>query len=404
MFRYQFLLFLPLLIYLILTFVKSKKGRIQTSRLIPFFSCGYGPLYSLVKFQISTINAAATMATASSISIILILLWKKFSPFVYLYLFGVIITLFVRSIINDLSLYEYAKTLQVFIILMAGLITGAWFRSCKFPDAFFSRFVILMTITAGLVILVRYFSVGHVRDAGFSLFLVPVSIYALLGRRKLLIVSGYIGFFYLLTIQSRTTYISILVSLFYMWPYIRERYGLKQLLLPLLVVITIIGSITMQRTFSDNDSFQESVDNSSLTRMNAVLVETKDFSESILFGKGAFYYYSEWKQMIFDVRESQLSNNDYVAYNHIGVISSLAQVGIIGTTLLILIPLVLIIRHKSIGNNLLERTIIVGGIIFLISFLISGSPIRTDFQDAFWYYFVVGYLLNYHSKKELNKE
>ena len=160
----------------------------------------------------------------------------------------------------------------------------------------------------------------------------------------------------------------------------------------------------MQRTFSDNDSFQESVDNSSLTRMNAVLVETKDFSESILFGKGAFYYYSEWKQMIFDVRESQLSNNDYVAYNHIGVISSLAQVGIIGTTLLILIPLVLIIRHKSIGNNLLERTIIVGGIIFLISFLISGSPIRTDFQDAFWYYFVVGYLLNYHSKKELNKE
>ena len=113
MFRYEFLLFLPLLIYLILTFIRSKKGRMQISRLIPFFSCGYGPLYSLVKFPIHTINAS--MATVSSISIILILLWKKFSPFVYLYLFGVIITLYVSSIINDLSLYQYAKTLQMFI-------------------------------------------------------------------------------------------------------------------------------------------------------------------------------------------------------------------------------------------------------------------------------------------------
>ena len=128
-----------------------------------------------------------------------------------------------------------------------------------------------------------------------------------------------------------------------------------------------------------------------ITRIAAIESEIESFLQSPIIGQGAFFYNSTW----VDLTQNQILGidgiYDYIAYNHIGYTSTLAQMGIIGFILLIIIPFQIWRKFKplSVEDKLISQTFF----FYLISFFISGSPIRTDFPDQFYYYFVIGYMI-----------
>ena len=138
------------------------------------------------------------------------------------------------------------------------------------------------------------------------------------------------------------------------------------------------------------------IDATFLTRLNALSSEITSFIENPLIGKGLFFYDADWKEQQFGVLAGILGDEEYVAYNHIGYTSVLAQSGIVGFFLLLLLPF--LAWKKFIPKSLEDKIISQTFILYLIIFLISGSPIRTDFPDQFFYYFVIGYMVASNKK------
>ena len=100
-----------------------------------------------------------------------------------------------------------------------------------------------------------------------------------------------------------------------------------------------------------------------------------------------------WRELLADQINLISTTEDYIAFNHIGLTSIAAQQGIF-----IIIPIRLIFKSKNtFGINKFIKGML---IIYLFSFLVSGSPIRTDFPDMFYFMLLVSlfYNINYNKK------
>ena len=128
-----------------------------------------------------------------------------------------------------------------------------------------------------------------------------------------------------------------------------------------------------------------------------IFIELNEFRESPIFGNGFFYYMKDFKQMT-EANNLATSYFSYAAFNHIGIISTLSQSGIIGFFTIIIFPLYLCLNFKCQS----EEDKLIKEIYFLhfITFFISGSPIVTDFPIAFFYYLTVGYMYNICCKQK----
>ena len=134
------------------------------------------------------------------------------------------------------------------------------------------------------------------------------------------------------------------------------------------------------------------------TRLNGLLTEWEDFKSSPIVGNGIGYYMDDFDEM-FSKGLDTISDADYIAYNHIGVISVLAQGGILLFVMLIIIPFHIIFRIRkkifSSQDYLLFACfcLYVG---YFILFFISGSPIRKDYSDGILFYFIIGYIFCFY--------
>ena len=142
-------------------------------------------------------------------------------------------------------------------------------------------------------------------------------------------------------------------------------------------------------------SFQTNIDEltligeNTLTRQMGIYLEINKFLESPIFGNGFFYYMDQFYEMLGNAR-ALTSQFAYAAFNHIGIISTLDQGGIIGFLTIIIFPCYLFLNFTCMTNE--DKLIKEIFLLYFISFFISGSPIVNDFPLGFFYYLTVGYM------------
>lgn len=351
----------------------------------------YGPTYALILIGSYGFNLTLLVCA------LIIFIWlhkidRRFIVFFFVLLFMIVLNFYLW----DFGFKSLFKGILSLFIGLSGAIVG-YNMVLSERIKYLKILGLIFSILAITTIVVRYFYAVDLRDAGLPLIIVSFAFSLALSSKYL--ASSFL-FSYLFSTMTRAIQVSIFYSLFANFKLLRKRIGLLLTFSLFSLFIIIISYIFYIRTFA-YAQIDDSINLTMITRISAIQSELQTFLQSPLIGQGAFYYNSTWT----DLTQNQILGidgiYDYIAYNHIGYTSTLAQLGIIGFILLIIIPFQIWRKFKplSFEDRLISQTFI----LYLISFFISGSPIRTDFADQFYYYFLIGYMLASNKKFILNK-
>jgi hypothetical protein len=310
----------------------------------------------------------------------------------------------------------FISALHFFFYLAFGLLLGAYtFRLNKHDKHTLIKSIILTAATSFIaLILIRFIGVYvtqtlvDMRDVGFGLLPMLVIFLVLQQKSKLKVFfKVLIPFAYLLISLTR----SYLLDLILVIVYARKRLVRGIFFKPMFFIMLTIGisfiflsrasSVSNPDPNANNQAQYEEVAATLTltTRLNGLLTEWEDFKSSPLLGNGIGYYMSAFDEM-FDQGLDTISDSDYIAYNHIGIVSVLAQGGILLFVLLIIVPFQIIFKNRkkifSSSDYLLFACLclFVG---YFILFFVSGSPVRRDYSDGILFYFILGYIFCFHS-------
>ena len=374
------------IVFIIYALKKSMK--FKTALLFLLFT-QYGPIYALLKFtSLISFNLVASL-------IIILLTINKRSNFNYkiviLFVFIPLITHTIGSLMFGFDLFSFSKGVLSLCIIYSAILAARYFISMGVLE-FFRTISISYTMLAIIVVITRFFYEESLRDAGIPLIMVGFFVWAVIEKRYFAIT--LLGT-YLATIQTRSVLLLIVFMLFFYRKELFKSYGRLTSVILSLPVFGYIVLVIYERTFLEDLD----VLSGSITRLNAIKYEIDIFLNYPIFGAGMFYYDSFWKELLSDQLALISGVEEYIAFNHIGYISLVAQSGIIGLITFIILPIRWLLKSKKyFGLDKLIKGIL---IIYLLSFFMSGSPIRTDFPDMFYYFFIVFLFHNRYLKKKL---
>lgn len=285
------------------------------------------------------------------------------------------------------------KGMLSLILALSGLMLGRWMANSNLE-----RWVFLLTVSTSIVavstVLVRFLQTETLRDAGISFFIIPMLIYCVFERRYLYLLALLI---YIFAIKTRSLLILLVFVLFIARNVLLQRYGKISVVSIVILLLSVSGLIIYQR-FTEGGS--QGVELASITtRLNAIIREFSDFSSSPFIGNGIFYYQEEWTELLNDQITGKSGLKEYIAYNHVGVLSTAAQTGIYGLFILVYLPYRL---YRKVSKKKQDKFLFIfrlGLLSFIISFLFSGSPLRTDFLDMFYYYFLLSLVYEINRRK-----
>lgn len=379
---------------------------------LPSLLLFYGPAAVLANLSIGS----ATLPLGSAIALSGIMYTLKCSISTNLSYYALILgfSCIMMAIIH-LDLYILAMTIHFLIYALCGLLLGNFVASR--PETVREDFVKHLCNLGALgflcVMLFRSFLVDgtgviHFRDVGFGIIPVFVLFLVTLNNRFLYLPAAS-SFLYLVLSQTRSLLGVLVIGAIYG----RKLLGLTKRKLLFSVgfvfsLITLILLVSLRYEIQTN-AFGEDADLaqrlSLSARINAAVLEWDYFKASPVIGNGISYYSKE------DIIKKSDENLFYyyideIAFNHVGIVSVIAQGGIVLLILVVGVPLYLILK--------LRRTLTMAGrkdklmvacflilICYLITFFVSGSPVRRDYNDAILYYFVIGYLMRYSSSMKV---
>lgn len=376
--------------FVISLFILKKFDEISLNyKLAIFLVSGYGPLYPLLSLGISPFVVNLSLFAAFIVLYLTGFKYFNFYPLLFCFC-GVIILL--PIVFDQNILLSLPKAFLIFIISISGLNFGVKVSRDINSKSIIMALAMIYCLESISTILIRYFYAADLRDAGYPLLLVSFALYLLCIDYKYRIV-GLLGLMYIIIIQTRSAQLILLISIFMGTPYLRKAYGAQKLLIAKVLIISIIVIILISRTFYDSqlDQNVNGFAASFQTRENAIQYEWNKFLESPFWGNGIFYFDTLWRELLEEVLTGNGDDN-YAAFNHVGIVSTLAQIGIFGFILVIMFPIIIYQNFKPLSHE--DFWIKVALLSYFVSFLISGSPLRTDFPDQFFYMFCIGYCFN----------
>lgn len=388
--RFEYLIGLAHLIIWSLYAVRNRLSFIEW--IVVLLITMYGPLYAQLKLGLFNLSFAAAI-----LLIILTTFKSNKFPRYFLYVlpfFLVQIGLFVHE---QISLTSFLKGILSLILAFSALLTGRLFARSNLE-----RWLFLLTVSTAIVavftVLFRFMMAETMRDAGISFFILTMVLFALI-KKRLSYAALLVG--YLLAIQTRSLLLILGLIVFLARGILFRAYGKISFTIVVLLLIIFSGRIIYQRSVvSSSDEIELST---MVTRINAIKKEYSDFLSSPWIGKGLYYYQEEWTELQNDQISGKSGVEEYIAFNHVGILSTAAQTGLMGLVGLILLPYMLYLKTSEKVNNLNVFIIRLGLLSFLASFLASGSPLRTDFLDMFYFYFLISILYELNLKSTLSK-
>lgn len=377
-----------------------------------FLLCIYGPAASLVKFSLgSAVFPLGSLTALLGIMALIFLSSIKIKLFYYIF------SLFVVSIIASYlggGVLLIIKTLHFLLYAIFGLLLGNYVL--KFDINTKTRFskalVFNVSLSIFFLIAIRFEGVFisktlvDMRDVGFGLLPLFTILLSFQNRSAVSgLLSSLLPFVYYILSLTRSYILDVAAVFFYGRNRLIKGVGFKFiiylaffLILVFVFVSRQVGSASNPGINNNTEQYEEVAAVLTLTtRLNGLLTEWNDFLDNPIIGNGISYYgetFEDFKSQGLDT----ISDDDYIAYNHIGIVSVLAQGGIFLFILTIIIPLYKILSIRKIifeDPDKLSFALLCLFLGYFILFFISGSPIRKDYTDGIIYYFILGYFLSY---------
>lgn len=374
--------------------------------ILTFLLLLYGPAAALANLSFGSV----TLPLGSAVALLGILYTSKCAISKHLFYYAAILvsTCIMIAIIN-FDLYILVMTTHFLIYALCGLMVGNFIASRPEPvrDAFLKAFCTLGSLGFLCVIVFRMFLVDgtgqiHSRDVGFGMLPIFVLFLTILNNRGLSLQTAP-SLLYLGMSQTR----SLLGVLVIGFIYGRKLLGFNKHNF-LFLVSSVFGIVALVLLMSlrfegQSDAVGAEADFaqklSLVSRINGAVNEWDTFKASPIIGKGIAYYEKAYREKKAAEKKG-VTSIDSVAYNHVGIISVAAQGGIALFILVIGVPLYLIIKLRPVMAGAKDKIFVACFLIlvcYVITFFVSGSPVRKDYNDALLYYFVIGYLMRHWS-------
>lgn len=400
--RWEYLTLFISVFFLFYSNTKTRLGLI--SRLLAISLAMYGPLYSLVNIKIFSFPLSLSLL----VSIFTISQSIKYLKRTHLTFFCLLSFCCFASSFLFADLPASLRTLQYLICSLSALSFGSYvYASPKGEQIlFYSSFVTVFSLLPTLAIKYLFRDIADfettftIRDAGYGTSAIAATLYYFTRTRSMFSLISSTSFF--LLIQTRSIlflFYASLVAFFARYP----RKITPILALYFFTSISAAIAIVLGRSFGISGSTASAASiTDSITRLNALTSELDTFINHPLLGRGPFYYFDSF--LLSQDLTQTFGDNLYVAFNHLGMLSTLSQLGVLGFSLIIIYPLCLLIRmctHSqfstiSLANHLSVFPLFVFPV-YLLSFFISGTPVSTDFQASFFYFFNISLIMSFSS-------
>jgi hypothetical protein len=378
--------------------------------LVPVVTLIYGLRYAVLAFAILAYGPAMSiikvtglpMGSILSLLGILSLLRIPLSPRLFLFLLLLLGSCFAIAV-HQGTFLGLTYAIHYIIYAIFGLLLGNFISrfSHQEEELFLSSLLIFGTVSFIIALVVRQLlSLDHVlRDVGFGVLPLFIFLVSLAMKGPIPRLAGVGALIFLFLGQTRS-YIFALLILLFIGQLSFKIVSKEPTLLKKLYILLIFSGVTSMLWFIIDMRMLDGIDDDSVvailslqTRLNGLSQELADFLASPLLGNGIGYYQTAALELI---STETFSDEEYTAYNHIGYVGVLAQSGILGFIVIIIIPIQQLVRSwRSVGEgtgDLLKLfcLILLG---YFLLFFVSGSPMRRDYSDSIFFFIGVGYLL-----------
>jgi hypothetical protein len=370
--------------------------------------CIYGPAASIVKLNIGP----AVLPSGSFfalIGIVFLILSSPVNKKLFIYITAIFFSSLIASFLGS-GLQGIVSAAHFLLYCIFGLLLGNYIsRFSKKDKIRFSKSLILCASASFLIlIMLRFYgtyisnTLVDMRDVGFGMLPIFLIFLILLNGPSLkTIINAIIPFAYLLLSLTRSYLLDLILVVFYA----RRRlikgvffkpliYGIVAMSIALIFILRASSSSNPVDDYNQ-EQYEEIAQVFTLTtRLNGLIYEWNDFINSPIYGNGIAYYeeaFEAFKEQGLDT----ITDADYIAYNHVGLISVLAQGGIILFFLTLVVPFFIMFKERKkifIDEDKIMFACMCLFIGYFILFFVSGSPIRKDYTDAILYYFTIGYV------------
>ena len=290
-----------------------------------------------------------------------------------------------------------------------GLLLGHYIsRFSKRDKIRFTKSLIFCATSSFLILIfLRFYgtyisnTLVDMRDVGFGMLPIFLTFLILLNGPPIkAFINLIIPFAYLLLSLTRSYLLDLVLVLFYARRRLIKGVFFKPLIYSLVAMAIVLIFISRASSSSNpvdeynQEQYEEIAQALTLTtRLNGLIYEWNDFINSPLYGNGIAYYEESFEAFKEEGLDT-ISDADYIAYNHVGVISVLAQGGIILFFLTLAVPFYIFFKERKkifVDEDKIMFACLCLFIGYFILFFVSGSPIRKDYTDAILYYFTIGY-------------
>lgn len=370
---------------------------------ISFVILLYGPAASLAKISIGSM----ILPLGSLVALLgIFFVYKVSLPNSIFYYILSLIFVCIFIAIFQFNIYILVMTIHYLIYTVCGLMFGNFIASRSDRDKLeiIKALCALATLSFFTTITLRMFLVDgtgliHMRDVGFGLIPIFILCLTVLSNRAQSL-SSVSSILYIFVSQTRSTLSVLILILAHGRRLLLSSINKVLFAVVALILVYKFISLNLERyetqliAIGRDIEFAEKF--SAVSRLNGVMSEWQSFTSSPITGSGIAYYEEDYR--IF--KETELSNAsrlEVIAYNHVGIVSVLAQGGILLFLLTIFYPVYIVMRAKKIVWVSQDKLMIACYLIligYFATFFISGSPIRKDYSDSILYYFAIGYLMN----------
>jgi len=370
---------------------------------ISFVILLYGPAAALAKINVGSV----ILPLGSMVALLGIFFTLKASlpNSSFYYILSLVFVCIVIAIFQS-DIYILIMTVHYLIYAVCGLMFGNFIASRSDRDKLeiIKGLCSFATLSFFTVIILRMFLVDgtgfiHSRDVGFGLIPIFILCLTVLSNRvgSLSTVSSIL---YLVLSQTRSLLGLLLLIFVHGRHLLLSSINKAVIAVFALVLAFAFISLTLNRLETQSMAIgaDKGIDErlNVVSRLNGAIAEWQTFNSSPIIGAGIAFYEEDYRTF----KESEGATADpleAIAYNHVGVVSVLAQGGILLFFLTLFYPVYITMRAKKIAWVTEDKFLIACYLIligYFASFLISGSPIRKDYSDSILYYFAIGYIMN----------
>lgn len=370
--------------------------------------CIYGPAASLVKLNIG--SAVFPFGSFFALlGIVFLILSSPINRKLFVYLAAIFFSALIASFLGS-GLQGIVSAAHYLLYCIFGLLLGSYISKFSKKDKIrFTRSLIFCASTSFLILIMFRFygtyisnTLVDMRDVGFGMLPIFLIFLNLLNGPSLKsTINSIIPFAYLLLSLTRSYLLDLALVIFYARRRLIKGVFFKPLIYGFvaagIILIFVSRASSSSNPVDDNnqEQYEEIAQILTLTtRLNGLVYEWNDFINSPIYGNGIAYYEEAFEAFKNEGLDT-ISDADYIAYNHVGVVSVLAQGGIILFFLTLVVPFFIFFKERKkifIDEDEIMFACMCLFIGYFILFFVSGSPIRKDYTDAILYYFTIGYV------------